>query len=143
MSTPIFLVASGDLRLSANQVCWAAQEAAEQAFTKAVKQLGHEVQRAHPFQPEKGHGFIDGQRYGIDVFRNIPEKAPVVVVEALDVLADSPRVRCAMPTAASVAAESDARNLRRFSSDTAVPQLCAVLPVPRIEMVGTATGFHR
>ena len=83
MSNPVFLVASGDLRLSANQVCWPAQEQAEQAFTRAVKQLGHEVKRAHPFQPEKGHGFIDGQRYGIDIFRDIPQKSPVVVLEAV------------------------------------------------------------
>jgi L-fucose isomerase-like protein len=83
MSSPIFLVASGDLRLSANQVCWPAQEQAEQAFTKAVRQLGHDVKRAHPFQKEKGHGFIDGQRYGIDVFRGIPENAQLVVVEAV------------------------------------------------------------
>ena len=83
MSDPVFLVASGDLRLSANQVCWPAQEQTEQAFTRAVKQLGFEVKRAHPIQAEKGHGFIDGQRYGIDVFRNIPQHAPVVVVEAV------------------------------------------------------------
>ena len=83
MSSPIFLVASGDLRLSANQVCWAAQEATENGFIKAVKQLGREVKRAHPFQPEKKHGFIDSQRYGIDVFRQIPPDAPVVVVEAV------------------------------------------------------------
>jgi hypothetical protein len=83
MSNSVFLVASGDLRLSANQVCWPAQEQAEHAFTKAVEQLGREVKRAHSFQKEKGHGFIDGQRYGIDVFRDIPENAPLVVVEAV------------------------------------------------------------
>ena len=83
MSSPIFLVASGDLRLSANQVCWAAQEATEKAFIDAVKKLGRDLNRAHPFQPEKKHGFIDSQRYGIDVFRQIPPEAPVVVVEAV------------------------------------------------------------
>ena len=72
MSSPIFLVASGDLRLSANQVCWAAQDATEKAFIDAVKKLGRDLKRAHPFQPEKKHGFIDSQRYGIDVFRQIP-----------------------------------------------------------------------
>ncbi|HEX4487808.1 MAG TPA: fucose isomerase [Terriglobales bacterium] len=83
MSNPVFLVASGDLRLSANQVCWPAQEQTEKAFIKAVQKLGGEVKRAHPFNKDKGHGFIDGQRYGIDVFRDIPENAPVVVVEAV------------------------------------------------------------
>ena len=83
MPNPVFLVASGDLRLSANQVCWPAQEQTEQAFMESVTQLGHEVKRAHPFHAEKGHGFIDSQRYGIDVFRQIPEQAPVVVIEAV------------------------------------------------------------
>jgi hypothetical protein len=83
MLSKIYLVASGDLRLSANQLCWPAQEAAEGALVKAVRQLGSEVVRAHPFIPEKGHGFIDSQRYGLDVFRKIPEDAPIIVMEAV------------------------------------------------------------
>jgi L-fucose isomerase-like protein len=83
MPSPIFLVASGDLRLSANRVCWPAQQAAEAAVTAAIRRLGHEVQRAHPFEPSKSHGFIDSQRYGMKVFRDIPPGAPVIVVEAV------------------------------------------------------------
>jgi hypothetical protein len=79
----LYLVASGDLRPAANQVCWPAQKAMEDAFTAAVTGFGYELQRAHPYFPEKGHGFIDSQRYGIDVFRQIPEEAPVVVAEAV------------------------------------------------------------
>jgi hypothetical protein len=83
MSSSVFMVASGDLRPSANQVCWPAQQAAETAFTNAVHRLGFEVTRAHPVIPEKGHGFIDSQRYGLEVFRQIPPGAPVVVIEAV------------------------------------------------------------
>jgi len=83
MGATVFLVANGDLRLSANQRCWPAQEQAEAAVTAAIEGLGHKVQRAHPFLPEKGHGFIDSQKYGMEVFRTIPAKAPLVVVEAV------------------------------------------------------------
>jgi hypothetical protein len=77
------LVASGDLRLSANQKCWPAQAAVEKSLTDAVGRFGFDLKRAHPFQPEKGHGFIDSQKYGIDVFKQIPKDAPVVVAEAV------------------------------------------------------------
>jgi hypothetical protein len=80
---PVILVASGDLRLSANQVCWPAQDRAEQAVMAAIRREGGEVKRGHPFIPEKGHGFIDSQKYGMEVFSQIPPEAPVVVVEAV------------------------------------------------------------
>jgi hypothetical protein len=83
MSSSVFLVASGDLRPSANQLCWPAQQAAEAALTKAIGQFGFSVTRAHPMIPEKGHGFIDSQRYGLEVFEQIPSGAPVIVVEAV------------------------------------------------------------
>jgi len=83
MSSSVFLVASGDLRPSANQLCWPAQKAAEDALTGAIQKLGHRVERAHPFVPEKGHGFIDSQRYGLEIFQKIPATALVIVVEAV------------------------------------------------------------
>jgi hypothetical protein len=83
MSSSLFMVASGDLRLSANQLCWPAQKAAEDALTSAIRQLGRDVVRAHPVMPEKGHGFIDSQRYGLEVFQHIPADAPVIVMEAV------------------------------------------------------------
>src|SRR5262245_26860746 len=83
MPQPVILVASGDLRLSANRVCWAAQQQAEAAVIAAINKLGHSVQRGHPVDPEKGHGFIDSQRYGMEVFRQIPPDAPLLVVEAV------------------------------------------------------------
>ncbi len=83
MSKVVTLIASGDLRLSANQVCWAAQEQVEQAVVKAIQSCGFEVKRGHPVDPVKQHGFIDSQKYGMEVFRGIPEDVPIVVVEAV------------------------------------------------------------
>jgi hypothetical protein len=83
MSSDIYLVASGDMRLSANQKCWPAQSSMEAALTAAVHSFGYRGRRAHPFQPEKQHGFLDSQRYGIEVFRKIPATAPVVVAESV------------------------------------------------------------
>jgi len=79
----IILVASGDSRLSANQKCWAAQQKAEEAIMAAIRREGREVRRGHPYDPEKGHGFIDSQRCGLEVFRQIPPEAPLVVIEAV------------------------------------------------------------
>ena len=83
MSSHVYLAASGDLRLSANQKCWLAQKTMEDDLKRAFHRFRYEVRRAHPFRPEKGHGFIDSQRYGMDVFRQIPEDAPVIVAEAV------------------------------------------------------------
>jgi hypothetical protein len=83
MVSKVFLVASGDLRPSANQKCWPAQQAMEDALTAAIRGFHCQVHRAHPYQVEKGHGFVDSQRYGIDVFRAIPQDAPVIVAEAV------------------------------------------------------------
>ena len=44
---------------------------------------GATLERAHPFDETKGHGFIDSQRLGMDVFNTIPRDAPVVVAEAV------------------------------------------------------------
>ena len=79
----IYLVASGDLRLSANRNCEAAQSAMEQQLVRAIQGLGGSVKRAHPFDPAKQHGFIDSQHYGMEVFRSIPPRAPLIVAEAV------------------------------------------------------------
>lgn len=49
----------------------------------AIRREGREVVRGHPFDPEKRHGFIDSQKYGMEVFRRIPQRAPLIVVEAV------------------------------------------------------------
>lgn len=83
MSQPIYLVASGDLRLSANQTCWPAQKAMEDALAAAFKAEGRIIKRAHPYDAKKKHGFIASQREGIEVFRSIPPDAPIIVAEAV------------------------------------------------------------
>ena len=69
----VYLVASGDLRLSANQTCWAAQEDMEKRLTSAFADLGWTVKRAHDYDPDLKHGFISNQRMGMDVFKSIPK----------------------------------------------------------------------
>jgi hypothetical protein len=79
----ILLVASGDLRLSANQSCWQAQFKMEQMLTQAIEKLGYSVKRAHGFDTDKKHGFIDSQKMGIEVFRNIDPDQPLIVAESV------------------------------------------------------------
>jgi hypothetical protein len=76
-------VASGDLRLAANQKCWAAQEKVEQLVTSAIESFGFNSTRGHAYDPLKKHGFIDSQKYGMQVFRDLPVDAPLIVVEAV------------------------------------------------------------
>ncbi len=77
------LVASGDLRLSANQTCWAAQNEMEQALGAALAAEGYTVVRSHPYKEDEKHGFIASQREGIEVFRNVDPDVPIIVAEAV------------------------------------------------------------
>src|SRR2546421_10232191 len=79
----IQLIANGDLRLSANQKCWAAQEAMEKALSAAVSEEGFQVLRAHPFKKSESHGFIGSQKEGMEVFPSIDPRAPLIVAEAV------------------------------------------------------------
>jgi hypothetical protein len=78
-----YLIASGDLRESANTAGWATQAAMEAALTAALADLGWSVIRANDVDPETGHGFISSQRMGLEVFRAIPADAPLIVAEAV------------------------------------------------------------
>ena len=77
------LIASGDLRLSANQSDWPYQAAMEEALVKAFAAEGWDLLRAHPYDPAVKHGFISNQRMGMDIFKSIPADAPLVVAEAV------------------------------------------------------------
>ncbi|MEU6337614.1 fucose isomerase [Streptomyces cellulosae] len=79
----VYTVASGDLRPSANVTCWPTQEKLENDLAAALTDLGRQVRRGHPYDADKGHGFIDSQRAGIEVFKNIPKDAPLIVVEGV------------------------------------------------------------
>ena len=78
------LVASGDLRQSANEVCWPAQADMEAALTRAVREAGYDLVRAHPYKPDRRHGFIGSQKEGMEVFRTgVDPDAPLIVAEAV------------------------------------------------------------
>ncbi len=79
----VWLVASGDLRQSPNTAGWPTQEKLERSLTSALADLGWSTHRAHPYDPVKGHGFIDSQRMGMSVFAQIPVDAPLVVAETV------------------------------------------------------------
>jgi hypothetical protein len=79
----VLLVASGDLRLSANQKCWPAQREMEEALSNAVAEAGYELVRAHPYKDSEQHGFIGSQKEGMDVFAAIDPDAPLIVAEAV------------------------------------------------------------
>jgi hypothetical protein len=79
----VLLVANGDLRLSANQRCWAAQAEMEQALTQAVADAGFQLLRAHPYKADEQHGFIGSQKEGLKVFAGIDPGARLIVAEAV------------------------------------------------------------
>ncbi|MDX6330212.1 MAG: hypothetical protein QOI83_2595 [Streptomycetaceae bacterium] len=79
----VYTVASGDLRPSANVTCWPTQEKLEADLAAAVHRLGWTVRRGHEIDAVKGHGFIDSQRAGIEVFKRLPADAPLIVVEGV------------------------------------------------------------
>ncbi|TZF81096.1 fucose isomerase [Pedobacter sp. BS3] len=79
----IWLVASGDLRLAANQDCWQAQYEMEELLKAALEKQGYTIRRAHPYDEVKKHGFIDSQKMGMEVFRNIDPNAPLIVAESV------------------------------------------------------------
>jgi len=78
-----YLIASGDLRESANAAGWPTQAAMEADVTAALEKLGWSVVRANDIDPATGHGFISSQRMGMEVFRSIPREAPLIVAEAV------------------------------------------------------------
>jgi L-fucose isomerase-like protein len=83
MTSKIQMVASGDLRPSANETCWPAQQDMEARLTAAIARLGGTVVRAHPYKPALKHGFIASQKEGLEVFAAIDRDAPLIVAEAV------------------------------------------------------------
>jgi hypothetical protein len=79
----VLLVASGDLRQSANEVCWEAQAGMEKMLAAAFLEEGVTLRRAHPVDPALKHGFIHSQRMGMQVFEQIHPDAPIVVAESV------------------------------------------------------------
>jgi len=82
-SNEVLLVASGDLRLSANRECWPAQEQMERELAEAAAACGCRLVRAHPFKQDEGHGFIASQAEGMRVFSRLDPDARLIVAEAV------------------------------------------------------------
>lgn len=78
----IALVASGDARASANRLCWPTQKEMEEKLMAVISGMGCEVERAHGISGE-GHGFIDSQHYGMEVFRSLDKDVPLIVAESV------------------------------------------------------------
>src|SRR5438034_6257923 len=79
----VYLMSNGDLRLSANQKCWPEQAKIESVLTRALKAEGWTTVRAHPYDKQKRHGFIDSQKTGMEVFRKLDPDAPLIVAECV------------------------------------------------------------
>src|SRR5438128_17115 len=79
----LYLMANGDLRLSANQQCWPEQARMEATLVKALEAEGRKAVRAHPYDPARKHGFIDSQKMGLEVFRRLDPQGGLVVAESV------------------------------------------------------------
>ncbi len=79
----IVLVASGDARPAANQAGWPAQLRLERALESVARANGVVIRRGHEYDDGAGHGFIDSQRRGMDVFTSIDPDAAVIVATAV------------------------------------------------------------
>lgn len=77
-----YLITSGDLREAANTGGWPTQVALEAGVSGVFDELGWNVIRAFDVDPATGHGFISSQRMGLEVFKNIPTDAPLIVAIA-------------------------------------------------------------
>lgn len=79
-----YLLASGDLRDSANANCWPAQQELEISAIEAFTSLGWALKRAHPVRDSEfgPHGFINCQTYGREVFADIHPDSPLVIAQA-------------------------------------------------------------
>jgi hypothetical protein len=62
MTTETILVASGDLRETANRLGWPAQAELESNVEGALRRHGVAVRRGHPFDAARGHEFISSPR---------------------------------------------------------------------------------
>ncbi len=55
----------------------------EEQLSAALARQGWSVKRAHPYDSEKQHGFLDSQKMGIEVFRTLDPHQPLIVAESV------------------------------------------------------------
>lgn len=79
----VLLASSGDLRIKANQIGWEFQLEMESRLESALKKFGYAIVRAHYFDPSKGHGFIDSQKMGMEVFETVDPDLPIIIAESV------------------------------------------------------------
>ena len=77
------LIANGDLRDTANARCWSEQVKMEATLSTAIADLGFEVVRSHGYRDDVKHGFINSQKYGLEVFKGIDPDAPIIIAECV------------------------------------------------------------
>ena len=77
------MIANGDERRSANLECWAGQVEMEKQLTAAFEKLGWKLTRAHQYDPEMQHGFIESQAQGDEIFDRIPKNCILIVAESV------------------------------------------------------------
>lgn len=77
------LIANGDLRLAANRKGWPEQQRLEARLAKALAAEGWQTVRGHASDAANGHGFIDSQKHGLEVFRLLDPDAPLIVAESV------------------------------------------------------------
>ena len=70
-SRDVLLLASGDLRLSANQNCWAAQRDVEERLAAAVASLGYSLRGLIPTRKPSDTASSPAKE-GMEIFRSIP-----------------------------------------------------------------------
>jgi hypothetical protein len=84
----LFFVTNGDLRDTANEVCWPEQEKMRDELASIVQKMrapngeNYRLVSAHGFNPDLNHGFINSQAMGNEVFRNIPKGSTIIVGES-------------------------------------------------------------
>ncbi len=79
----VYFLANGDLRNTANVAGWKVQEQTENHIKHFFETAGYSVERAHPFDSDLKHGFINSQKMGNDIFMDVPEGATVVIIESI------------------------------------------------------------
>ena len=77
------MIANGDERRSANVNTWKGQVALEKQLAEAFEKEGWKLVRAHEYNPQMGHGFIENQAIGDEIFDRIPKDAMLVVATAV------------------------------------------------------------
>jgi len=84
----LYFVTNGDLRDSANEVCWPEQQKMINELTDIVQGMvapngqNYEMIRAHDYNPDLNHGFINKQAMGNEVMKGIPKGSTIVVGES-------------------------------------------------------------